>query len=84
MGFFLAGVGDFEPVELAYGQALRFWGNQVRHHTVPNVTDATRVSLDLRVMARHTFNPNFVDHRGWPGERRPGQFYSYSSQLDSE
>lgn len=69
------GVGDFSAVTLEYGEALMFWGNQVRHHTLPNTTDTTRVSLDLRAMARHTFNPNFVDSRGQPSARRIGEFY---------
>jgi len=75
------GIGDFSAVELEYGEALMFWGNQVRHHTVPNTTDTTRVSLDLRGMARHTFNPNFVDSRGKRSARRIGEFY-LSSRLD--
>ncbi|KAJ1453444.1 hypothetical protein M885DRAFT_524372 [Pelagophyceae sp. CCMP2097] len=69
------GVGDFAPIELDHGAAVRFWGNQVRHHTVPNTTAATRVSLDLRAMARRNFNADFFDRRGRPGERRVGQFY---------
>lgn len=69
------GVGDYSAVELEYGEALMFWGNQVRHHTLPNSTDTTRVSLDLRAMARHTFNPNFVDSRGQLSARRIGEFY---------
>jgi hypothetical protein len=78
------GAGDFSPIELGYGSAARFWGNQCRHHTVPNTTDCTRVSLDLRAMARHTFNAHFVDCRGRPGERRVGQFYAESRLAPTE
>lgn len=42
-------MGDYTPCEMDWGQALRFWGNQVRHHTVANTTDSTRVSIDFRV-----------------------------------
>ena len=70
---------DFEPIELEYGQGMRFWGNQVRHHAVVNNTDTTRVSLDLRAMARETYNVNFVDKRGQPLQRRIGEFYLESS-----
>eukprot|EP00967_Tisochrysis_lutea_P042109 scaffold50686_cov35-Tisochrysis_lutea.AAC.1 len=40
--------GDFRPVPLNVGQVLRFNGSLCRHFTVPNQTDATRVSFDLR------------------------------------
>ncbi|KAJ1640844.1 hypothetical protein T492DRAFT_926467 [Pavlovales sp. CCMP2436] len=75
---------DFSPIELGYGNAVRFWGNQCRHHTVPNTTSVTRVSLDLRAMARHTFNGNFFDSKGRPGERRIGQFYAESVLTPAE
>jgi hypothetical protein len=68
-------VGDFDPIELAHGQGMRFWGNQVRHHAVVNDTNTTRVSLDLRAMAKKTFNAGFVDRRGQPLQRRIGEFY---------
>jgi len=44
------GGGDFSPRPLAIGQVLRFNGNLCRHHTVPNDTDRTRVSFDLRAI----------------------------------
>ena len=43
--------------------------------TKSNDTDTTRVSLDLRAMAKHTFNADFVDRRGQPLQRRIGEFY---------
>lgn len=51
------GLGDFHPFELEYGQGCRFYGNKCRHYTVPNTTDTTRVSFDLRVI------PGFYYHR---------------------
>jgi hypothetical protein len=43
----------FQPVELTYGQGFRFNGNECRHYTLPNATDSTRVSIDLRVVPMH-------------------------------
>ena len=42
--------GDFRPFELAVGEMMLFWGSQCLHYTVPNETDATRVSIDFRVI----------------------------------
>ena len=45
------GRGDFRPFELkGPGAAMRFWGYQCEHYTVPNDTGATRVSIDFRVI----------------------------------
>jgi hypothetical protein len=79
------GAQDFQPVELAYGEGLRFWGNKCRHYTVPNATTTTRVSLDFRVMARDRFNPHFRDMRGGRvgGQFRIGQYYLLSSSSDA-
>ncbi|EKX50365.1 hypothetical protein GUITHDRAFT_104173 [Guillardia theta CCMP2712] len=45
------GKGDFHPIELEYGSFCRFYGNQCRHFTKPNLTQKTRVSLDFRVVS---------------------------------
>lgn len=42
--------GDFQPLNLQYGQLARFWGNQCLHGTLLNETPTTRVSLDFRVV----------------------------------
>jgi hypothetical protein len=42
------GEGNFEPVELRYGQALLWDGGLLHHGTYPNLTDRTRVSCDFR------------------------------------
>ena len=44
------GKGDFQPVELQYGQYLKFDGHNCRHYTVHNDTDTCRVSFDFRVI----------------------------------
>jgi len=46
------GAGDYHAFEAQgdQGELIRFWGNQVWHYTMPNETDATRVSFDFRVI----------------------------------
>ena len=44
------GKKDFKPIEIDYGECLMFWGNQCKHYTIPNQTENTRVSIDLRCM----------------------------------
>jgi hypothetical protein len=53
------GKGDFRPFNLAAGEALRFNGNECRHYTVPNESDATRVSFDFRVIPRSLYRGDF-------------------------
>ena len=57
---------------------------QVRHYCVPNQTDKTRVSLDLRVIALKRFNHDFVDKRGRKmASFRIGEYYT-TSAMDSD
>eukprot|EP00446_Apocalathium_sp_SHHI-4_P066132 CAMPEP_0177530684 /NCGR_PEP_ID=MMETSP0369-20130122/53554_1 /TAXON_ID=447022 ORGANISM="Scrippsiella hangoei-like, Strain SHHI-4" /NCGR_SAMPLE_ID=MMETSP0369 /ASSEMBLY_ACC=CAM_ASM_000364 /LENGTH=303 /DNA_ID=CAMNT_0019011603 /DNA_START=87 /DNA_END=995 /DNA_ORIENTATION=+ len=51
------GKGDFAPVELEYGQVLRFYGNLCHHYTVANTTDVCRVSFDFRVLSMAHHDP---------------------------
>ena len=44
------GAGDFEPITCGYGTLFSFRGNACEHFTEFNVSDATRVSLDFRVI----------------------------------
>ncbi|KAJ9440362.1 Streptomycin biosynthesis protein StrG [Diplonema papillatum] len=46
----MPGRGDYHAFQASHGQAVRFYGNGCDHFTVPNTTDTTRVSLDLRVL----------------------------------
>ena len=68
------GAGDYAPFEVDRGSYMRFWGNQCLHHTAVNTTEATRVSLDVRVVPLELF-----DH-AWPNPRgdvcfRLGEYY---------
>jgi len=36
------GKSDFHALQLEYGECARFYGNQCRHHTLPNLTEKTR------------------------------------------
>ena len=49
------GKGDFAPFCLGYGEIQRFWGAECMHHTLPNESGATRVSVDFRVVPRCIF-----------------------------
>jgi len=51
------GAGDYEPVNLRYGQALLWDGGQLEHGTYQNLTDSTRVSCDFRF---HPLRPERV------------------------
>lgn len=51
------GYADYHPLELGCGDVARFWGYSCRHYTVPNTTDATRVSFDFRVIPKSEFDP---------------------------
>lgn len=42
------GLSDFVPVELEYGQALLFYGTEILHGTLDNVSGGTRISYDFR------------------------------------
>ena len=43
------GLSDFAPVELEYGQALMFYGTEMLHGTLDNVSGGTRISYDFRI-----------------------------------
>merc|ERR1712187_547539 len=44
------GAGDYRPMDMRYGQLLRFNGYECRHYTVHNTTEQSRVSFDLRAV----------------------------------
>ena len=46
----LRGDGRAVPLEGDFGVVHRFWGHALYHHTLPNDTPATRVSLDFRAV----------------------------------
>jgi len=45
-----SGLGDFNPVDLDYGEMLIFDGGSCRHGNVTNTTGLTRVSFDFRIL----------------------------------
>jgi hypothetical protein len=51
------------PLEGQWGMAHRFYANGCRHYTVPNSTNTTRVSLDLRVVPGPLFDNDWVGSR---------------------
>jgi hypothetical protein len=46
------GAGDYQPLNLQYGQALLWDGGMLSHGTYANTTDHTRVSCDFRFHAK--------------------------------
>lgn len=58
------GRGDYRPLEMRYGEVLRFNGLNCRHHTVPNTSDRCRVSFDFRVIPRSFWRDDFAQRTG--------------------
>merc|ERR1711920_207162 len=69
------GRGDFAPFEATPGQYVRFYGNACRHFTVENISDVTRVSLDIRVIPEACFVPNWLSPNGLVPFKL-GQYYT--------
>ena len=75
---------DFTPVQIKYGEYVRFYGNLCRHQTFPNDTNMTRISLDFRCVSDKSggHDPNFRKgvRRGakakWQSKFDVGGFYS--------
>ena len=55
------GAGDFQPMEMEYGQFVQFNGNQCAHGNKVNKTGSTRVSFDFRIMPLSNYNPDQWD-----------------------
>jgi len=51
-------LGDYRPINLAYGEVLVFRGGMLKHGNKINETDKTRVSFDFRVIPEKEFKPN--------------------------
>jgi len=77
----LPGKGDFAPINLQYGQALRFYGNMCCHYTVPNVSDTCRVSFDMRVLSLDHHDPEWTDRLDRKCLFKVGQYYRIPKQL---
>jgi hypothetical protein len=45
-----AGIGDYLPLKLRVGELIKFNGNKLSHGNMKNMTEATRVSMDFRVL----------------------------------
>lgn len=58
------GCGDYRPMDMCYGEALRFNGLNCMHHTVPNSSDRCRVSFDFRVLPRSFWRDDFARRTG--------------------
>jgi len=70
------GKGDFNPVQLKYGQVLRFYGNLCQHYAVPNTSGKCRVSFDLRVLSVGHHDTNWTDRLGRRCLFKVGAYYT--------
>lgn len=52
------GLNDLNPVNVNYGEVLRFDGANLLHGNYINDTEITRVSMDFRVIPYSRFNPS--------------------------
>jgi len=78
------GKGDFAPVEISYGQVLRFYGNLCQHFAVPNVSGRCRVSFDTRVLSLGHHDPGWEDRLGRPALFQVGAYYTKAVNEDLE
>ncbi len=58
---------DWHPLNLVPGSVKRFWGSCCLHFTSENTTDASRVSLDFRVLPMQFFDPQHDQYTKRPG-----------------
>ena len=69
------GAADFSPFEARRGEVVQFYGNRARHYTLPNATEVTRVSMDLRVIPLPLFAPAWTSPKGTVPFRM-GEYYT--------
>ena len=62
-------------LDLLYCLLFRFYGNLCCHYTVPNTTDSTRVSFDLRVLSLEHHDPHWKDRLGRDCLFKVGAYY---------
>jgi len=73
----LPGLGDFQPVDLQYGQFLIAYLNRCRHGNVANTTGQTRVSFDFRVVPLSAYDPTYPKVTATTKQRFiEGEYYS--------
>jgi len=77
------GAGDFKPVQLQYGQVLRFYGNLCQHYSVPNTTPTSRVSCDVRVLSLPHHSYDWKDRLGRTCIHKVGQYYVKPGQIQT-
>ena len=67
---------DFAPVTCGYGEMFRFRGNECEHFTELNLTSATRVSMDFRVIRSHELPMKPVLDTGVAGGRGASEYFT--------
>tara|TARA_R110000744_G_scaffold45650_5_gene101190 strand:+ start:166 stop:843 length:678 start_codon:yes stop_codon:yes gene_type:complete len=74
------GLGDFQPVELEYGEFAIFNGNRCRHGNKQNNTEFTRVSFDFRVLPYNRFDPDNIKYSYYRKPFADGGYYRLFSK----
>lgn len=89
------GKGDFEGIDLTYGEILHFNGNTCTHYNQKNTDDILRISLDFRILRRNdylayiksgkitTTNPRDPDKQRVPTKMIIGGYYQCSKRSDT-
>ena len=55
----IPGLGDYNSVDLDYGEVFMFYGNRQRHLNKYNDTEKTRCSFDLRVIPPANYDDSY-------------------------
>jgi hypothetical protein len=50
---------DYHPINMKYGELLRFNGNKCSHGNKVNKTNVTRVSMDFRILPKNKYDENY-------------------------
>ncbi len=87
--------GDFQGIDLTYGQLLYFNGNKCIHYNEVNTEDTIRISLDFRIMKQcdyihyiqsgdvTTTNPRDPEKKRVPTKMVIGGYYQLTSKAES-
>ena len=87
--------GDFQGIDLDYGQLLHFNGNKCIHYNQVNVEDSLRISLDFRVMTPRdyiqyiqsgditTTNPRDPEKKRVPTKMTIGGYYQLTNREET-
>ena len=80
----LPGLGDFNPVNIKYGEFMIGYLNQVRHGNKTNETGRTRVSLDFRVVPGFAHDETNIRRTATTNQSfKVGEYYRRLQRLET-